>query len=166
MLTIQVHGHTPQSVTYFGNQLLLDGNPIDISFMRPHERFWNIVLHGKLIPVIVVGYDAETHVLDMRVNGKRTHVTLTSRADSLRKVIGADLKANRFLADLKAPMPGLIKALYIEAGATLKKGDPILVLEAMKMENVLKAAADTVVKEVVVEAGNAVEKGQVLIRFA
>lgn len=67
--------------------------------------------------------------------------------------------------DLKAPMPGLIVAIEVKPGQQLKKGDGLLIIEAMKMENEIKAPFDCVVKEIKVQERQAVEKGQVLVVF-
>ena len=66
---------------------------------------------------------------------------------------------------LKAPMPGLVVRVAVEAGAKVEAGAPLVVLEAMKMENELRATSAGVVKGVKVKAGQAVEKGQVLVEF-
>ena len=64
---------------------------------------------------------------------------------------------------LKAPMPGLVVRVQVEPGQQVAAGAPLVVLEAMKMENQLKAPAAGTVAEVRVVAGAAVEKGQVLV---
>ena len=69
------------------------------------------------------------------------------------------------LNEIKAPMPGLVVRITVEEGAEVKKGDSLLVLEAMKMENVIKAPGDAVVGKIKVNAGQAVEKNQLLISF-
>ncbi len=66
---------------------------------------------------------------------------------------------------LKAPMPGLIVATKVEPGQTVKKGDPLLVVEAMKMENIIKAKGDVTVKAIRVQVGQSVEKNAALIDF-
>ncbi|SNB61366.1 biotin carboxyl carrier protein /biotin carboxylase [Arboricoccus pini] len=67
---------------------------------------------------------------------------------------------------LKSPMPGLIIKVSVQAGQEIKVGEEILVLEAMKMENVLLAEEDGVVGEVLVQAAEVVSADQVLITFA
>ncbi len=66
---------------------------------------------------------------------------------------------------LKAPMPGLVVRALVEPGQRVEAGAGMLVLEAMKMENELRASAPGVVRAVRVQAGQAVEKGQVLVEF-
>jgi biotin carboxyl carrier protein len=60
-------------------------------------------------------------------------------------------------------MPGLVLNVLVSDGQSVAKGDAVLVLEAMKMENIIKAPADGVVKKVAVVKGDKVEKNQVMI---
>jgi len=69
------------------------------------------------------------------------------------------------IKELQAPMPGRILQFFVESGQEVQVGDPILSLEAMKMENVLKADGVGVVKYIQVEVGSVVDKGAVLIEF-
>jgi len=69
------------------------------------------------------------------------------------------------LKEIKAPMPGLILDLKVAPGDQVQKGDVLLILEAMKMENSIKSPGDGVVKEVKVSLKQSVEKNQVLIQF-
>jgi len=62
-------------------------------------------------------------------------------------------------------MPGKITEVFVKADSIVKKGDPILILEAMKMENVIRAQMDGQVKKVNVEVGQTVEKGILLVDF-
>ena len=62
-------------------------------------------------------------------------------------------------------MPGLIIQLLVKDGDEVKSGDTLLILEAMKMENIIKAPGDATVKSVKVRKGDGVEKNQVLIEF-
>ena len=65
--------------------------------------------------------------------------------------------------DIRAPMPGLVKALGAVAGAAVARGDVLVVLEAMKMEHALTAPRDGRVAEVLVAAGEQVTDGTVLL---
>ncbi|MBL4930081.1 acetyl-CoA carboxylase biotin carboxylase subunit [Fuscibacter oryzae] len=64
-----------------------------------------------------------------------------------------------------APMPGLVAALHTRAGARVTKGDPLVILEAMKMEHVLTAPRDGIVAEVLVATGDQVSDGTLLVRM-
>jgi biotin carboxyl carrier protein len=66
---------------------------------------------------------------------------------------------------LKAPMPGLVLSVEVENGQKVKKGDGLIIVEAMKMENELKASRSGTIREIKVNVGQAVEKNQALIIF-
>ncbi len=65
--------------------------------------------------------------------------------------------------DVHAPMPGLVVAVQVEAGQEVKRGQGIAIVEAMKMENELRAADSGVVKEVLVKEGQRVDQNQLLV---
>ena len=67
---------------------------------------------------------------------------------------------------VNAPMPGNILKVNVTAGQSVKKGDVLMILEAMKMENEIMAPADAVVSSVSVSAGSTVEAGAVLCTLA
>ena len=66
---------------------------------------------------------------------------------------------------LHAPMPGKVLEVCVADGQPFEQGDPLVILEAMKMENVLRATSDGAVRRVVVSAGEAVEKDALLLEF-
>ena len=68
--------------------------------------------------------------------------------------------------DLFAPMPGKVLSILVKPGDVVQPGDTLLVLEAMKMENVIKSSVSATVEEVPANAGSAVEKGELLVKFA
>jgi len=67
---------------------------------------------------------------------------------------------------LLCPMPGLVKAINVEEGADVKAGDPLAVVEAMKMENILRAERDGKVKKVAAKVGDSLAVDAVIIEFA
>lgn len=67
--------------------------------------------------------------------------------------------------ELHAPMPGMVLKVAVAPGQKVTKGQPLVVIEAMKMENIIKAKADAVVSVVYAIAGKSVEKGEVLLEF-
>jgi biotin carboxyl carrier protein len=81
------------------------------------------------------------------------------------RLLAGPVRAPEGPAVLKAPMPGLVVRVLVEAGAQFAAGAPLLALEAMKMENELKATGPGVVLAVLVAPGEAVEKGQHLLQL-
>jgi biotin carboxyl carrier protein len=72
---------------------------------------------------------------------------------------------NLQLKFIKAPMPGLVKSVLVTQGQTVSKDSPILILEAMKMENTIKAGYSGIIKEVITEVGKNVEKNEILLKI-
>ncbi len=66
---------------------------------------------------------------------------------------------------VRAPIPGVVTEVKVTAGASVKKGDILLLLEAMKMQNEILAPHDAVVTEVAVAQGASVQTGDVLVKF-
>jgi biotin carboxyl carrier protein len=63
-------------------------------------------------------------------------------------------------------MPGLVVEVRLKEGDTVQKGDALVVLQAMKMENILKSPTDAVIKKIHIKKGDAIEKNQIMITFA
>lgn len=99
------------------------------------------------------------------VNNNIYEVDIMSDLDALIKEMGFEIGAAKRVNDVKAPMPGLILEIRVEEGQEIKEDDPIIILEAMKMENVITAPRDAVIKSIAVKKGNAVEKNQLLIEL-
>jgi biotin carboxyl carrier protein len=99
------------------------------------------------------------------VEGKTQTITLKEPIDQLLSQMGLDMKAMHKAESVKAPMPGLVLKVLVEAGQQIQKGDGLLVLEAMKMENIIKATGSATVKVIKVTERTAVEKGTVLIEL-
>jgi biotin carboxyl carrier protein len=66
---------------------------------------------------------------------------------------------------MAAPMPGVVLEVLVAAGAVVRRGDPVLVLEAMKMRNTIRCPRDAVIVEVAVAAGQPVGPGDLLVRL-
>jgi biotin carboxyl carrier protein len=101
----------------------------------------------------------------IRLKGKKFQVTIADEYDQLVKKMGLSEFASRKVADVMAPMPGLVLEVLVDDGDEVEEGTPLIILEAMKMENVIKATGSGVVKKVIVEKEAAVEKGQLLIEL-
>jgi biotin carboxyl carrier protein len=142
---------------------MLKGGPdADIARIGPSQ--FSVVIASRSHRVLVLKEDREGRTLRLRIGARTCTVKLEEEQDRLMQTLGLD-KAQQKAGDLKAPMPGLVLNVLVKPGDAVKKNDPVLVLEAMKMENVIKAPGDGVVKAVPAEKGKPVEKGQLLVQF-
>ena len=122
-------------------------------------------MHGKKIIADVVKIDLENKQVVLRVQGKKIAVQIKEPVDILLDKLGIVQSQTKKVNHLKSPMPGLVLKVIAKVGDIVKQGEPLLILEAMKMENVFKAPSDVVIKSIDVTEKQAVEKGELLISF-
>ena len=126
---------------------------------------FHIISGNKSYNLELINENPETKEMTIRVNGNYYQLKVEDRFDLLLHQLGMDDLASAGITALKAPMPGLVLSIEAGVGQAVKKDDPLLVLEAMKMENVLKAPGDLTIKSIGIEQGQAVEKNQLLLEF-
>lgn len=101
----------------------------------------------------------------VKVNNNTYTVAIANALDMLIKEMGFEVGASKQVNVIKAPMPGLILEISVAVGQEVKENDPLLILEAMKMENSILSPRDGIIKSVSMTKGAAVEKGALLIEF-
>ncbi|HOO08740.1 MAG TPA: acetyl-CoA carboxylase biotin carboxyl carrier protein subunit [Cyclobacteriaceae bacterium] len=143
----------------------VDGKPVAWDLVKITDTYFHIIHEKKGYRAEVVKADYATKTFIIKINGRKYPVAVKDKFELLLEKMGMNAGASSKVISIKAPMPGLIIDLKVKAGDEVKAGDPLLVLEAMKMENILKSPGDGKVKKVKIEKGNSVEKGQVLIEF-
>lgn len=116
------------------------------------------------------GYDIEVvsqegKNITLLLNGRTHELNISDQYDLLVEKMGLSIVTDQKLTSVKAPMPGLILDILVEPGQEIAEGDSLLILEAMKMENVIKAEADAIVSEVKLNKSDTVEKNQVILVF-
>jgi len=144
---------------------LVDGNPINWDVSEIGNGRYHILLDRKGFNVEIIKIDRATKTVCLQINKRRIIVGIQSKLDILVDSMGMHSSEPIKHNFVRAPMPGLIADLYVKAGDAIKAGDPLLVLEAMKMENIIKSPCDGVIKTVEIEKGDSVDKKQVLIEF-
>lgn len=146
--------------SYAVNEQLLDWNLKWVDDRRICLERGEESLEAELISI-----DRETKSIRIRLGHQVATLAIKDRFDLLLEKMGMNVTGKGAIKDIKAPMPGLILDLKVKAGDQVKKGDVVLILEAMKMENIIKAPGDAIVKDVKVQLKQSVEKNQVLIQF-
>ncbi|MGI4742868.1 MAG: biotin/lipoyl-containing protein [Janthinobacterium lividum] len=146
--------------------ITLNGQPFAWDFTALGAGRYHVLHNDKSYNAELVTADYATKTFVLNINGQRIELQAKDRFDQLLERMGLSNTTATKVNELKAPMPGLIIAIRVQPGQAVQKGDPLLVLEAMKMENILKAPADGVVSIIAVELRTNVTKGQVLVQFA
>ncbi len=126
--------------------LLIDNRSLEVDVRREGAKLASgervVFMRGCEIPVVMADYSLA----------------------QMRKAAGmsAGVQAE---AAFRAPMPGLVVDIKVEPGQQVKAGEPLMIIEAMKMENVLKAKSPGTVKAIPVDKGQSIEKGDTLVEF-
>ena len=129
------------------------------------ERFFTLTFNGKDFFGEILEEKSEDHKLKIKINHRVFEVRKKGELDDLIAALGLDVPKVRKLKELQAPMPGRIVNIAVVVGQVLEVGNEILSLEAMKMENVLKAEGVGTVKAIHIATNDVVDKGSVLIEF-
>lgn len=139
----QAHQIDFQQLTETGTlSLLLDNHSLE-AIVNSRDDAWEVLLHGDLYTVYV--------------QDERSY-RLSQARGTLADEMGESI--------LRSPMPGVILEVLVEPGDHVAKGDKVVILESMKMENELRASRDGVVRRVQVTKGDSVEKNQPLLIIA
>jgi biotin carboxyl carrier protein len=143
------------------DQITVDGERLSIDFRSVSgQPVYSLLVNGQSYEAYVQGGESGLEVL---LQG-RLHVVEVEdeRHRKLRESSGGPaVHSGEF--NLKSPMPGLIVAVPVVEGQTVVKGQDLVILESMKMQNELKAPRDGTIGRVRVRAGDSVEQNQVLI---
>ncbi len=143
----------------------INGAKIDWDLLSNGDDTFHIIKNNKTYKAILLEKDDTAKKMVIAINGNEYSIKLQDKFDLLLDKLGMSNMAVVKMKDVKAPMPGLVFKMHAQVGDTIAKGDALLILEAMKMENVLKSSGDGVIKAIKVNEGDAVEKGQVLIEL-
>ncbi len=107
----------------------------------------------------------EGQQVEFTLNGKWVSATVKNEQELLLERLGFKTNAEKSVGILNAPMPGKILSLLVSVGDEVELGQPVAILEAMKMENELKAPCDGTVADTSVSEGDNVEKNQPLLEI-
>lgn len=120
-----------------------------------------IKLNNKLYELNIESTDSDKISLNHKGNFYEIYIR-TELEEKANQILESEISGKLNSRNIKSPMPGMIVKINFNVGDKILKGDTVLVLEAMKMENEIKSPSDCFLKEMHVSPNNSVEKGQIL----
>jgi biotin carboxyl carrier protein len=162
MYEIRVNGRAHQLEKVNG-AYIINGQAAQMDLVQIDAHRFHLLLNHKSYTIELLR--SEDKKMELLVNGASFSLEIRNDLDLMLQKLGMDTLAETKVNEVKAPMPGLVLRTLVDSGTEVQKGDPLLVLESMKMENVLKSPGSGIVDKIAVSAGQAVEKGQTLLRF-
>lgn len=143
----------------------VNGAAVDCDLLAAGDaRFLRIGNHSY--DVTSLRPDAENGGYTIRLNGVSLHVSVEDEHAALLNALGVEKATRLHSSTLRSPMPGKITRILVREGELIEAGQGVLILEAMKMENEIKAQAAGIVKAVRVSESEAVEKNAILIEIS
>jgi len=146
-----------------GEGISINGRTKSVDFIALSKNLFHCILDDKAYTIELL--DQTNGEVSLRINGKKVTAGFLTPLDQLLGSLGMTKKGASEINEIHAPMPGLILKVFANKGDKLIKGDPVLILEAMKMENVIKSPVEGEIKAVKVKEGQSVSKNQLLIEF-
>ncbi|WP_420577342.1 acetyl-CoA carboxylase biotin carboxyl carrier protein subunit [Ekhidna sp.] len=143
--------------------VFLNGKPFDGEILRISDTSYKVYKTNRIFRVDIV--ERQGKEMKLKVNDQLIDVSVTDHIDQILDKLGMNVAASAVVSDIKAPMPGSILGISVSEGDEVNEGDPLLVLEAMKMENVIKSPGEGKVSKIHIAEKENVEKNQVLISF-
>tara|TARA_R110000868_G_scaffold8478_4_gene43916 strand:- start:4921 stop:5400 length:480 start_codon:yes stop_codon:yes gene_type:complete len=145
-----------------------DISPQDLSLLdaiKTSETTYHVLYDNNSYMAEITSSNFNQKSYNVKINNTTYKVAIFNDLDVLIKEMGFALSSAKHVDFIKAPMPGLILDISIIVGQSVKEDDPLLILEAMKMENILTSPREGVIKSISVKKGDAVDKNTLLIEF-
>ncbi|MFC1222157.1 biotin/lipoyl-containing protein [Pedobacter sp. BG31] len=147
------------------SSFLVNGEQIQLDLSTIGQGNTHVLYQNRSFNTELVDINKSGKTCKIKVNGNIYQISIEDQFDVLLKQLGLDNLTTNKVSEIKAPMPGLVLKVLVNENAEVKKGDNLLVLEAMKMENILKSSTDGVLKKILIKQGDKVEKNQILVQF-
>lgn len=140
-----------------------DFEKLDAKIEHTQDGFTVISVNGVSYPVEIISNHQNDY--ELLVNGVSYSLSVETPFSLQRKKMLASQASESTTIRLKAPMPGKILEVMVETGDSVKAGDTLLILEAMKMQNAILSSTKGVIKKVLVKAGDTTSKSDLLIEL-
>lgn len=134
----------------------------DVDMIRLDDRRYSVIINNRSY---VVEAGSEKSAIRLLVDQHEWVVPVLNRQQRLESEILGSAETESTERVIRAPMPGMILRVEVAPGDTIEVGQPLLVIEAMKMENEIRAKVPGVVKEIHARPKQAVEKDDLLIKL-
>ena len=138
---------------------------LELDVIQIDDRKYHLVYHGQSYSIEIVELDLSSQSVYLIVDRHPIEIYIQDERMELIKELGFDLEAKKKVDEILAPMPGLVVDVMVKVGDQVKEGDPILILEAMKMENIINAPADALIEEIFISKEDKVEKSEKLVQL-
>lgn len=145
-------------------QIEIDANELTVIAEQRSERGRSLLIdgHPRLFEDVEIDYISRK--ISFRLDSIPFEALIENETDILIRKLGMMATSQDNALDIFAPMPGLVLEVMVKQGEQVKSGQPMIILQAMKMENILTASGDGLVAEILVEINETVDKNTLMIK--
>jgi len=151
-------------ITIDKEEILIDKQAVEkIDISSINDTHFHVLKNAKAYNVELISSNFLEKEVTVSVNGNTHTLKIEDSYDQMVKEMGLFSNASQKLNNVKAPMPGLIIDILVEEGQEIEEGTPLIILSAMKMENIILSQGEGTITSISVKKEDAVEKGQIII---
>jgi len=143
----------------------VDGELLSWDLIKVNENLFHLIHDSNSYTIEIVNSDTTKKQSKIKVNGVFFDILVQDKYDILLEKLGMQHIGKDEHNEIRAPMPGMILDVLVKEGQEVSKGEKLVILEAMKMENIIKSSGEGIIQTINIHKGMNVEKNQVLIQF-
>ena len=152
-------------VEFNDQKVILNNDEFQWDLLKTGNKTFHIIKDNISYTAELIEEDSSNKSIKIKINNSVYTFSIQDKNDILIEKLGIKKTDPDKLSTIKAPMPGLIVELLVEKNQEVEKDQPLLILEAMKMENIIKASGSGKIAVIHAKKGNNVEKNELLIEF-
>lgn len=153
--------------THLGHHFETGGeNPNTFRVIHRDGNYLTVLYKDKISKIQILEENFRERYYKLLIDGVSIQFQIETELDVRIREMGMEKVGSSKIDKIEAPMPGLVLDILVELGKEVEEGEPLLILEAMKMENVIKAPAAGIIEEIFIKKGASVEKKALLIKMA
>ena len=139
-----------------------DGRNYQVDLVSLGNNRYSLVIDHQVYSVEAVN---DSRTVRLVLNQREYQVTVLNQRQKVAQDLFGDSDADDLQGDVSAPMPGMVLKIEVAPGQQVEQGQPLLIIEAMKMENEIRSPISGTVTEILVKPNQAVEKDDTMIRI-
>ncbi|MGN7515550.1 MAG: acetyl-CoA carboxylase biotin carboxyl carrier protein subunit [Allomuricauda sp.] len=136
-----------------------------LDLIKTGDHAYHLLKDGTSYHIKILNSDFNKGTYTISIDGSEYRSSIQTPLDELIEKMGFAINGGKNIDSISAPMPGLILDILVEEGQEVKEEDQLVILEAMKMENIITSPRNGIIKKIGVSKGDAVDKKQLLIEF-
>ena len=137
----------------------------ELDIIKTSASYNHLLHNNKSYKVEFIEENFRNKTYKLKINKNIYNIKINNHLDQIIKDLGFEIGSSKKVDKIIAPMPGLILEISVKVGDEVKENDSLLILEAMKMENVISSPREGIIKSIAAKKGDAVDKNQMLIEF-